>query len=620
MDTPDLIVGVDFGMTYTGVAYASPGTASQTPRVIQRWSGRSHRDESKVPTKLVYNLDSSGEKDATLSSWGFECNDTERNDPTKKLRDWFKLLLENENLNQKNKTLAEEGYPTQSSADVTRWLEDYLRNIYRQTEKEISRRYKDTFWKTSTVVFIFSVPTTWSSHAMIERKFKGAILQAGFGSVGPNHTVELGLTEAEAAAVYTADAGQLYQEGEVILVCDAGGGTTDASMHKISSIKDRHVELDALLTVQGVAVGSTEIDTQFANLAQEGLQSHGFSKKDAEDLARIMMNGEEFQSNKCLFGDPDSPSPREYELKIPELGSETSRSSSRNQHRELRISCEEMRNFFDNQIRKICNLIDNLLDRLKNSDQHSEEVSKIVLSGGLGSSHYVRTQLASKYSTINGRRSNATRIEIVLADEPQLAVVKGLVINKLQRIYRGRSVLRSRCCRASYGIVCSTPWNKHHHKGQITVKNAYDGKDYAPNQISWLGKLLSEDHPIEHTFFRYIESGEERRPWTDEIASSKMPLDRLPLRADPQYIHCSIESDLTHIPLSEFKKKKFGLLSRGRDYYRVEYKVKVIIDPAHIRFELWYNGTNYTKDHPIVVEWGEAAMEISESPAAYAQR
>lgn len=194
-----------------GVAYASPGTARQTPRVIQRWPGRSHRDESKVPTKLVYNLDSRREKDTTLSSWGFQCNETERNDPTKKLRDWFKLLLQNENLNQKNQALLEEGHPTQSEADVTRWLEDYLSAIYRQTEQEISRRHKRTFWETSTVVFIFSVPTTWSSHAMIETKFKHAILRAGFGSVGPNHTVELGLTEAEAAAVYTADAGQLYQ-------------------------------------------------------------------------------------------------------------------------------------------------------------------------------------------------------------------------------------------------------------------------------------------------------------------------------------------------------------------------------------------------------------------------
>lgn len=93
-----------------------------------------------------------------------------------------------------------------------------------------------------------------------------------------------------------------------------------------------------------MAVGSTEIDSQFANLAHERLQSQGFSKKDAEDLARIMMDGEEFQSNKCLFGDPDSPTPREYDLSIPELGSETYHRSSRNRHRELRISWYEAGN------------------------------------------------------------------------------------------------------------------------------------------------------------------------------------------------------------------------------------------------------------------------------------
>ncbi len=70
----------------------------------------------------------------------------------------------------------------------------------------------------------------------------------------------------------------------------------------------------------------------------------------------------------------------------------------------------------------------------------------------------------------------------------QLAVVKGLVINKLQRISRGRSVLRSRCCRESYGIVCDTLWDKNRHADQIPVKNLYDRKNYATNQILWLIK------------------------------------------------------------------------------------------------------------------------------------
>lgn len=170
-----------------------------------------HRDESKVPTRLVYNIDSSSKEETTLSSWGFLCSESERNDPNKQFRDWFKLQLQSEVLRQKNQELADEDLPTTTEADVKRWFEEYLSNIYKQTEQEISRRHSLGFWKRSTVVFIFSVPTTWTSHAMIQSKFKDIILRAGFGSVGPNHTIEVGLTEAEAAAVYTADAGQTYQ-------------------------------------------------------------------------------------------------------------------------------------------------------------------------------------------------------------------------------------------------------------------------------------------------------------------------------------------------------------------------------------------------------------------------
>lgn len=87
--------------------------------MIHEWPGGDARD-SKVPTRLVYNLDTRRQKESTLFSWGFQCNEGDRNDPTKALRDWFKPLLESEHLNQKNQALAEAGHPTQSQADVTR--------------------------------------------------------------------------------------------------------------------------------------------------------------------------------------------------------------------------------------------------------------------------------------------------------------------------------------------------------------------------------------------------------------------------------------------------------------------------------------------------------------------
>jgi hypothetical protein len=58
-------------------------------------------------------------------------------------------------------------------------------------------------WEDANIEFIFSVPTTWKLPT-IER-FRSTIGRAGFGS-SPSHKIEIGLTEAEAAAVHTARA------------------------------------------------------------------------------------------------------------------------------------------------------------------------------------------------------------------------------------------------------------------------------------------------------------------------------------------------------------------------------------------------------------------------------
>ena len=92
------------------------------------------------------------------------------------------------------------------------------------------------------------------------------------------------------------------------------------------------------------------------------------------------------------------------------------------------------------------------------------------------------------------------------------------------------------------------------------------------------------------------------------------------LGIDPQNIHCNIQSDLTHIPLTEFKEKNRHWWSRGPRYYLATYEVKVVVDAAHIRFELWFNGRNYTTEHPIAVEWGEASMETAGGSPGYARR
>lgn len=59
-----------------------------------------------------------------------------------------------------------------------------------------------TNWKDTKVEFMFTVPTTWTALG-VTNAFEALIREAGFGSGGSDHSVSVGLTEAEAAAVHT---------------------------------------------------------------------------------------------------------------------------------------------------------------------------------------------------------------------------------------------------------------------------------------------------------------------------------------------------------------------------------------------------------------------------------
>ncbi|KAI9775609.1 MAG: hypothetical protein M1839_001010 [Geoglossum umbratile] len=575
---PDLIVGVDFGMTYTGVSYAYPNSFRRELKVIQRWPGR-HKTEVKVPTKLLYHRHRN--RDTSLSAWGFECP-IHINERQESLRDWFKLLLIQKHLDDGNRDRLAHNQPPVSAAEVGKWLEDFLRNIYTWTRDELSQRIS---WDSSNVVFLFSVPTTWESQKMLSR-IEGIIRKAGFGSC-PNHTVEVGLTEAEAAAVYTVDTGQEYMEGEAMLVCDAGGGTTvllksellgnvneltdmkDISVVKVVSAAGGRIKLDSLLAVEGMGVGSTEIDNEFFKLAEDRLSALGLSQRAREFVASEIMHGDEFQSNKCGFNNLGITP--EYVLKIPNLPNSAELNREGIPDPEIVITRAEMKGFFDKQINKIFKLIDKQLRQLRESNTYrSEQITKIVLSGGLGSSPYVREQIIARYPDK----------EVILADEPQR-------------------------------------YDSKKHKGQKPVRDAQDGKKYVDGQILWLinkGVPIPVDNPITHQFFRLISPTATRGTWKDKIFKSNDPVHLRPNATSDALQCCEIESDLRHIQLSEFVEKKKKLFRKGSHHFHAGYDVKVIVDGAQIRFELWFKGTNYTREKPILIEWGPAEDEQGGDP------
>ena len=156
------------------------------PKIIQHWPGKMLNELSnKVPTKVQYD-----ENTGQMKKWGFQCDYDEAGADVK---EFFKLHLDPE---------YEDKRPNApSSADARCWLRDYLRCIH----NHIRDTFNDSFprWTARRVEFIFSVPTTWANPRMIAN-MDGIVRDAGFGSDGAEHRSTIGLTEAEAAAVYAS--------------------------------------------------------------------------------------------------------------------------------------------------------------------------------------------------------------------------------------------------------------------------------------------------------------------------------------------------------------------------------------------------------------------------------
>ena len=156
------------------------------PKTIQHWPGKGINElANKVPTLLQYEDDA-----ATIKSWGFLADTDESNED---ILTCFKLHLD--------PTYRDPRPEAPRLAQARQWFQDYLRCIH----DHIVEIFENSLprWSLTRTEFIFSVPTTWKNPGMIiqiERLIKGA----GYGSDGPYHRARVGLTEAEAAAVYAS--------------------------------------------------------------------------------------------------------------------------------------------------------------------------------------------------------------------------------------------------------------------------------------------------------------------------------------------------------------------------------------------------------------------------------
>ncbi|KAJ4277381.1 hypothetical protein NW764_008627 [Fusarium oxysporum] len=464
----DLVVGIDVGVSGTGVAYRRKGHAEVN---ILEW-GIDMKDP-KTPTRVFYNVHDQPPK---LVGWGTEVPDDSVEHL--KLHEWFKVDL---------------GEVDGDNGQVKSLYRDFLTSLYGElsTKRFTPASLGGKNFEEAEVLFLFSVPAIWDP--AVVRDFTQLVRDSGFERVGL-HSVRVTMTEPQAVAAYEICVPNLdYQlkNGENVLIVDAGGGTTDFCLLKMNNTYEKPPQAMELAPPTTCAIGSSYIDRGFEEMVVTIFRTsviscnrfrickHEFNPDKFRDLTfNISFN----TSARDDLRDP--PPPPSFVLAGESLGS-----------------------LFDSQIDEINQHIRRFArafetDSETNSENH---LDYIVLAGGLGSSRYV---LGKIEEFIGKSQINFTaKTKVVMPAAPRLSVCMSLVYNAGRAIKktRLRDLIKRALLRFPKGEKPEGEVEWFLIKGGLVPdrvavheQTAYFSADLPPDKRIWeLGILTSFESDIE---------------------------------------------------------------------------------------------------------------------------
>ncbi|KAI9665852.1 MAG: hypothetical protein M1821_003786 [Bathelium mastoideum] len=602
-----LVVGVDFGTTYSGVAAVYSATPEDID-VIKTWPGGNGITSDKVPTEIAYDVDSSTPTSAatsprasttlspkpssnTLNSipspggirWGFQFK------PESPRLRCIKLFLD------RNQKLPHFVSPLDTAAQLRRYdktvmdaVSDYLTQLYTHTLDTLTRRYGASFVQSTRLEFVLTVPAVWSDAA------KNATLHAAErAGLGSRHELRL-ISEPEAAAVYTLKAIQPnhLHVGDNFIVCDAGGGTVDLIAYRITQLSPLRVEESAVGT--GGLCGSAFLNYRFEDHVRERLGAERFAQM-REKKPKCWMMGlryfEEFvkrnfsmEEGGGLGGEVNVPFPGLPDDEEAGLDSGF-----------LVMTPAQVEAIFEPVIKEVVELVEGQVDAIR---EKGGLVKGIVLVGGFGQSNYLYQRLKAHFNsappppyterpTHQIAEAEAHRaVEVMQPLYAWTAVVRGAVLRGLEG-----SMVVSRRSRWHYGTSYATVFDEAKHPVADRYWSPLWERWMVSDRMQWhiaKGTPISPDQPISFHYTRNFRPNQSLVVEDDLIACA----DDSPPDA---YAHglinvCTLTTDLNAVPKSLFTRLT---TTKGVEFDNLDFTLDMRIESAGLVFELKVDGVRY---------------------------
>ncbi|KAH9884837.1 hypothetical protein F4778DRAFT_799407 [Xylariomycetidae sp. FL2044] len=601
---PRFLIAIDYGTTYTGVAWVL--TTGSQPRlsdihVVSNWPDSI---DPKVPSLYTYTASDGQRWGANIGENAYVIRWTklelEKPSLEAALNTFRRTLLQVKHLNFRSEDVRDNRIPHHITKTPREVMTSYLKEVAEFVRRDIEANkdpesLKDFPWVEQPFPFLSVEESVWDTRAK-NHTFRATT--EAFNDVFPETEVRQPLhgpplsrtyrlaTESEACAQYTMKIAR--EEGldrlrKCFIVVDAGGGTVDL----VSYIVDEVAPLFQVTKVTELSsgrYGSTIIDQAFLyDFLPSRLSTADYEKlmnesRPGQEYGRgthILYRGGEQQVLQNFLtakhgykGDktsiPDS-------IELPEGIGEQDNPEKKIMGGQLLITASDMEEMFKKSVEGTLTLIQQQITQV---DAKGYEVKAIFFSGGLSRSEYIRKEI--------NKLARRYHIKLHCGEESWTAVVTGAA---LMGLGVGCKVPPANIrCPYHVGVVVSKRFTKWDHDEAQKYTDTFDGVQRARGNIHWLvtkGDLITQDEGInaEVKLTKKITL-KGNRTGTVTIVTSTSDLGQNP-NHDPLRREHRLDYDLNGIPpdsINSFLKRDPEWSASVGSYYEVGLQLEISIN------------------------------------------
>ncbi|KAI9751050.1 MAG: hypothetical protein M1815_001453 [Lichina confinis] len=475
-----LIVGIDFGTTFSGVAFAFVTNNETKEDIITEWPGAGNQTKQKIPTVLYYD------QYQKVVGWGPDIADalapTGYPKPGVQKVEWFKLQLMLSGNTYIDPINLPPLPPGKSEIDVAA---DYLAKLRQAMRNQLQKTLGEVFQREErNIRYYLTVPAIWNDAG--KAATRAAAIQAGFIRDINDNRLTL-ITEPEAAALFCSKTGLLdLKVHDAVLIVDCGGGTVDLIAYEVE--EEQPFTVAECTAGSGDSCGSTALNRNFSNILRAKIRKMKLpdgSKTAGKVYAKCIMDFEnrikaDFRNNGQKWAVDVG-----IEAEFPEAGIEDSYMTFTN---------EEILQCFEPVVNRILELVRNQIIAIQ---AQNRTLQNVLVVGGFGASEYLFQQIKLHVPP-------QYQAKVVRPMDSVAAIVKGAVTAGITE-----RMITSRVARRHYLMATLQPFKEGHHPEQYRIPSL-DGKDrckYTRQIFVQKGQRVKIGEPVKVSFFRQVAPG-----------------------------------------------------------------------------------------------------------------